>query len=203
MDTLIFEKNFIALAHINIGVNNLFKAIEFYKKFLGGELIRVFPRFKNRGFASAAGFSENPHNVEVSIAFIKLAKIGVVLELMQYHSPECFLAKFKNEVNRVSGVRHIAIAVSNVDDMLSHVNSIGLKIISNSPNYKPPPIDEVGIDEFYSGSDVDEGPLRKEQIRKSIAGIRYFYCIDIYGVQWEFEQGNGHIWSINVGDENG
>ena len=41
--------------------------------------------------------------------------------------------------------------------------------------------------------DMKEMDERKQQTAKILSEVRYFYFIDKYGLQWEFEQGHTDI----------
>ncbi len=73
---------FDTLGHINIVVDNIEEATEFYKKLLCAVPIQDFPHLKNVGFAKSAGFLSNPEEVEVTVRFLRLpTKEGVIIEL--------------------------------------------------------------------------------------------------------------------------
>ena len=77
----------VGFGHINITVDCIEKATDFYERILGAKPIQFFPKFKNIGFAKSAGFLKKPEEVEVSINFLKIPNTDIYLELMCYHSP--------------------------------------------------------------------------------------------------------------------
>ena len=48
-------------------------------------------------------------------------------------------------------------------------------------------------DFFFYDEAVEQDSNEKNNVCDIIAGIRYFYFIDKYGIQWEFEQGHTDI----------
>lgn len=185
------------LSHINIGVPDLERAIAFYQSFLGAEPQRVFPNFKNRGFAQSAGFIEAPETVEVSIAFLNIPGAGLTLELMEYHVPS-----IRNRVdfyapNDVGGVRHIALRVNDIERAFENAKAeSGVRMISTSATYMPFTISKTEQDQFrFFDPKEEENTKLKAKTAREIGHIRYFYCVDPYGVQWEFEYGNDGVGS--------
>ena len=61
-----------SFGHINIVVDDIDKATQFYQGSLGAVPVQDIPHFKNIGFARAAGFLDNPREVDVSIRFLAL-----------------------------------------------------------------------------------------------------------------------------------
>lgn len=180
------------LSHINIGVDDIDIALEFYRKLLGVKPLKIFRKFNNIGFAKSAGFLDKPEDVVVSIAFIQIPGANITLELMQYHEPVCNKTNIINSVNDVGGVRHIALQVVEIEKAFDFVRGIsGIKMINESPGYKPFKIDNIKTDEFnYYDNSLELDSKKKEEECQMVGKIRYFYFIDPYGVQWEFEQGN-------------
>ena len=69
------------LGHINIIVDDVERATEFYVRALGAVPMQDFPHFRNIGFAKSAGFLEHPENVDVTIRFLRLpTPDGVFIE---------------------------------------------------------------------------------------------------------------------------
>ncbi len=185
------------LSHVNIGVSDLKRAISFYESFLGAEPKRIFPRFKNRGFALSAGFIDMPENVDVSIAFLDIPGTGLTLELMEYHVPPVRSRIEDYAVNDVGGVRHIALRVNNIEQAFENaINESGVRLISTQSTYMPFTISKTEPDAFRFFDQAEENNVKlKAKTAHEIGHIRYFYCVDPYGVQWEFEYGNDSIGS--------
>ncbi|MEZ5840584.1 MAG: VOC family protein [Hyphomicrobiales bacterium] len=180
------------VSHVNIGVPDLGEAIAFYGKLLDARPIRSFPRFRNAGFARSAGFLERPEDIEVSIAFLEIPGAGLTLELMQYHSPAAEDRIARLGVNDIAGVRHIALKVVAIDEAFSHVAAIpGVRLINPSAEYRPFRIDGIAASEFQFHDPLLEADAgEKAKVAEIVGRIRYFYFVDPYGVQWEFEQGH-------------
>ncbi len=71
--------DFKGLGHINIVVDDMMAAIDFYKNLFGAIPRQFFPHFNNKGFAKSAGFIDNPEQVDVSIAFMEIPGLGFLL----------------------------------------------------------------------------------------------------------------------------
>lgn len=183
------------VSHINVGVPDLTRAINFYKSFLGAEPARLFPHFKNRGFAQSAGFVDAPDDVEVSIAFLDIPGAQLMLELMEYHNPPAVYDIHPQQVNDIHGVRHVALRVNDIDQAFENAQTeSGVRMISQHDTYRPFTISKTKADQFMFFDPAQERDIRlKETTAQDIGTIRYFYCVDPYGVQWEFEQGNTDI----------
>jgi methylmalonyl-CoA/ethylmalonyl-CoA epimerase len=85
--------------------------------------------------------------------------------------------------------------VKNIDKAFNHVKSQeGVRLISDSPDYFPYKIDDITVDEFsFFDESLENDFNEKEKARSIVGNIRYFYFIDKYGVQWEFEEGHSDI----------
>jgi maltose O-acetyltransferase len=68
------------------------------------------------------------------------------------------------------------------------------KLIVNNENYQPYKIDNITPSEFqFIDIETENNKDAKEKVCKIVSNIRYFYFIDKYGIQWEFEQGHTDI----------
>jgi methylmalonyl-CoA/ethylmalonyl-CoA epimerase len=153
--------------------------------------------FKNVGFARSAGFLEDPESVDVSIRFLKIPfgrADDLLLELVTFHSPEGRQQITFSKTNDVGGPRHVCLRVTNIDEVFSHVKSLdAMHLISDSPEYRPvfiSPIKPQDIEVPDAGPDTAGV---KEAICEIAKGIRFFYAIDRYGIEWEFEEGHADI----------
>lgn len=186
---------FTGLSHICIFVDDMNSAVSYYRKLLGTEVEYYLPHWKNEGFFKAGGFMEQAVEGEVSIAFVGVPGTRLTLELMQYHNPKGRTEPILFSANDVSGARHVALKVTNIDQAFAHVKQMpDTVMINSSKNYRPFEISPTKPEEvrFY-----DQGPgqidQRNEKTAEILSGIRYFYFIDKYGLQWEFEQGHTDI----------
>ena len=188
--------NFVSLGHICINVDNIDEATEFYKELFGAVPIQDFPNFKNKGFAKAAGFLNHPEKVEVTIRFIQLpTQGGIFLELMQYYVPVGkYVPNYKEAADR-NLVAHIALRVTNIAESFEHIKTVkGVRLITDSVDYRPFKIDDISPSEFYFFDDkLENNEEEKKKVCSTIRNIRYFYFVDKYGVQWELEQGHDDI----------
>lgn len=189
------KMGFCGLSHINIAVDDIDSAVEFYTMFLGAEPYQIFRDFKNIGFAKSAGFLDNPKDIQLAIAFLKIPGTDLTLELMQYNYPETTENIAKNPVNTISGVKHIAIKVKDVAAIFKYVANIdGITMINDNPDYRPYKIDYITPDSFTFFDETQENDVKlKLEVSNTIGNTYYFYCLDKYGVQWEFEQGHNDL----------
>jgi methylmalonyl-CoA/ethylmalonyl-CoA epimerase len=184
-----------SLGHINIIVDDLEAATEHYCRILSCEPVQTFPHFKNIGFSKSAGFLTDPDKVDVSIRFLRIKTTGIFLELMEYHNPKGEDKIQVRRTNDLGGPRHICLKVKNIHEAFSFIKSQkDIRLITDSPSYKPFKIDPITPDEFYFHDPKENANHEsKLNICKIIAQISYFYFVDKYGIQWEFEEGHDDI----------
>ncbi|MDR5615231.1 VOC family protein [Arsenophonus sp.] len=188
--------NIIGLGHINIVVDDLEAAILYYKKLFSAKQVQIFPHFKNIGFAKSAGFMDSPEEVDVSITFLEIPNTSIHIELMQYHSPVGTETDKKNKFsNNIGGIGHICLKINNIDEAFTHIKNMpDTKLIVNNENYQPYKIDNITPSEFqFIDIETENNKDAKENVCKIVSNIRYFYFIDKYGIEWEFEQGHTDI----------
>jgi methylmalonyl-CoA/ethylmalonyl-CoA epimerase len=189
--------SFDSLGHINVVVTDLEEATRFYEALFGATVEQTFPHLKNVGFARSAGFLDSPESVEVSIRFLKFSlkrSEDLFLELFVFHRPPGRQEILPRKTNDVGGPRHVCLRVTKIDEVFAHVKSIaGVHLINESPEYRPyfiSPITPRAIE--LPGADRDTAEA-KEKISTIVKGIRFFYAIDRYGIEWEFEEGHADI----------
>ena len=96
------------LHHIAITVSNLQESIDFYQKFFNFEIIKEFERL----------------DMNAKAVFLKLGDFAVELwEFQDGKSNQDDLGDIK-----IKGIRHIALAVENLDDEIKKLNKKGLKV---------------------------------------------------------------------------
>ncbi len=159
----------LGLSHINVVVDDIELATEFYSRTLG------FTQAYNKDgimdysvtstqFAVDAGFLDG--NVQLQVRFLNHPTAGIYLELMQYHNPKGSQKITFYKTNDLGGVRHVALEVANVNEMFNFLKQQpDVKMINESVNYGPPK---------YLPSDFK---------------LAFFYWLDPWGVQWEMEEG--------------
>ncbi len=186
---------FDGFGHINIIIDDLEKAAEYYVGLLGAEKVQEFPHFKNVGFSRSAGFLEKPEDVDVSICFLEIPNAGLFIELFEYHSPPGDQAIHFHKTNDMGGPRHICLRVKEIDKAFDHVKSYeGVRLINPSAEYQPFKIDHITPDQFkFADPELESNLGEKQKVCETVGRTRYFYFIDGYGVQWEFEQGHEDI----------
>jgi methylmalonyl-CoA/ethylmalonyl-CoA epimerase len=118
----------------------------------------------------------------------------LLLELFTFHSPAGRQEVTPRKTNDVGGPRHVCLRITNIDEVFAHVKSLdAMHLINDSPEYRPffiSPITPRAIE--LPGADPDTADA-KEAICEIVKGIRFFYAIDRYGIEWEFEEGHADI----------
>jgi methylmalonyl-CoA/ethylmalonyl-CoA epimerase len=185
-----------SLGHINVVVTDLEEATRFYQTLFGASLEQTFPHFKNVGFARSAGFLDDPESVDVSIRFLKISfsrSEDLFLELFVYHNPPGRQEIAPRKTNDVGGPRHVCLRVTNIDEVFGHMKSVdGVHLINESPEYRPYFISQINPRAIELPEDRDTVEA-KEEISEIVKGIRFFYAIDRYGIEWKFEEGHADI----------
>jgi methylmalonyl-CoA/ethylmalonyl-CoA epimerase len=189
--------SFDSLGHINVVVRDLEEATRFYQELFNASVVQTFPHFKNVGFARSAGFLSEPESVDVSIRFLRIAlsrSEDLFLELFVFHNPVGRQEIMPRKTNDLGGPRHVCLRVTNIDEVFAHVKSIdGVHLINESPEYRPyliSPIKPRAIELPDADRDTVDA---KEKICEIVKEIRFFYAIDRYGIEWEFEEGHSDI----------
>lgn len=153
-----------ALDHLNIVVDDINDAANFYQSLFGAKKIRTFPHFKNKGFAKAAGFLEKPENLDVSMAYLKIPNVETRLELFCFHYPKGNSTIQFKKTNDIGGIRHTCFQVDDINLAFEHVsNHSGITMINLSPMYKPVKIDNITINQFIFASDKREKNVKEKQ----------------------------------------
>lgn len=186
---------FTGLSHVCIFVDDMMEAVAYYQKLLGVVPDHYLSHWKNEGFFKAGGFVKEAAEGDVSIAFVNVPGTKLTLELMQYHYPEGRKEPVIFAANDVSGARHVALKVTNIDEAFLHIKAMpDTRLINETPDYKVFQISETKPTEVhFFDQDLRETDERNVQTAKILSGVRYFYFIDKYGLQWEFEQGHTDI----------
>lgn len=178
------------LGHINIVVDSIEEASEYYQELFSAKPIQCFPSFKNTGFAKSAGFIENPNEVEVSINFLQIPSTNIILELMCYHNPPAISLDYNPKPNNLGGVSHICLSVKNIFEAFHKVKNIkNTTLINTSDYYQPCKLDVVKPDEFIFFDDAKENnQYLKAKSAAVSCEITFFYFYDKYKVLWELEE---------------
>ncbi len=131
----------------------------------------------------------------MSIAFLNVPGTKLTLELMQYHYPVGRREPVVFAANDVSGARHVALKILNIDEAFLHVKAMpDTHLINESAGYGVFQISETQPgDIHFFDQDLRETDERNVETAKILSQVRYFYFIDKYGLQWEFEQGHTDI----------
>lgn len=187
--------NIVGLSHICIFVDNMEQAVDYYRNLLGVQPDHCLSHWKNQGFFKAGGFVDEAADGDVSIAFVNVPGTKLTLELMQYHYPKGRTKPVIFAANDVSGARHVALKVTNIEAAFAHIQSMpDTRLINETEQYQVYQISETDPSDvrFFdqASGETDE---RNTETAKILGQVRYFYFIDRYGLQWEFEQGHTDI----------
>lgn len=187
--------NIIGLSHICIFVDDMEQAVDYYRALLGVQPDHCLPHWKNEGFFRAGGFVDEAADGDVSIAFVNVPGTKLTLELMQYHYPKGRTEPVIFAANDVSGARHVALKVTNIEAAFAHVQSMpDTRLINETEAYRVYQISETQpSDVRFFDQAPGETDERNSETAKILGQVRYFYFIDRYGLQWEFEQGHTDI----------
>lgn len=185
----------VGLSHICIFVDDMEQAVDYYRTLLGVEPDHCLSHWRNKGFFQAGGFVDEAAEGDVSIAFVNVPGTKLTLELMQYHSPKGRTEPVVFAANDVSGARHVALKVTNIEAAFAHIQSMSdTRLINETEAYRVYQISQTRPEEvrFFDQApgQTDE---RNAETARILGQVRYFYFIDRYGLQWEFEQGHTDI----------
>ena len=186
---------FTGLSHVCIFVDDMMEAVSYYRRLLGAVPDHYLSHWRNKGFFMAGGFLDEAEEGDVSIAFVNVPGTKLTLELMQYHCPEGRKEPVIFAANDVSGARHVALKITNIDEAFLHIKSMpDTRLINQTEAYQVFQISETQPSEVrFFDQDLRETDERNVQTARILSGVRYFYFIDKYGLQWEFEQGHSDI----------
>lgn len=189
------QPNIIGLSHICIFVDDMEQAVDYYRDLLGVQPDHCLSHWGNEGFFKAGGFVEEAAEGDVSIAFVNVPGTKLTLELMQYHYPKGRTEPVTFAANDVSGARHVALKVTNIEAAFAHIQAMpDTCLINETEAYKVYQISETQpSDVRFFDQAPGETDARNVETANILGQVRYFYFIDRYGLQWEFEQGHTDI----------
>ena len=90
---------------------------------LGVQPDHCLSHWRNEGFFQAGGFVDEAADGEVSIAFVNVPGTKLTLELMQYHHPKGRTEPVVFAANDVSGARHVALKVTNIEAAFAQLSN--------------------------------------------------------------------------------
>ena len=163
-----------AISHLNVIVDDIDVAAEFYGTVLGFEPAANaggpmdYRNVELASFARDAGFADG--NVDLDIRFLKHPAIGIYLELMRYRHPKGDQTVHPRRTNDMGGLRHVALEVP--DAVAAHAFIRAQQ-------------------EAYAKQGLRIEILGEDHVPEELTSFPYkfFYWIDPWGVQWEMEQG--------------
>ena len=187
--------NIVGLSHICIFVDDMKQAVDYYRALLGVQPDHCLSHWRNKGFFQAGGFVDEAADGDVSIAFVNVPGTKLTLELMQYHYPKGRTEPVIFAANDISGARHVALKVTNIEAAFAHIQSMpDTRLINETEAYRVYQISETQPSEVrFFDQAPGETDGRNTETARILGQVRYFYFIDRYGLQWEFEQGHTDI----------
>ena len=114
---------FTGLSHVCIFVDDVKEAFAYYERILGAVPNQHIPHWKNEGFFQAGGFIEEAKEAEVSIGFMDVPGTKFTIELMCYHKPEGRKEPIIFKANDISGARHVALKVTNIEEAFAYIKA--------------------------------------------------------------------------------
>ena len=189
------KPKFSGLSHVCIFVDDVESAFEYYERILGAVPDQFIPHWHNRGFFQAGGFIDEADEGDVSIGFMSVPGTRLTIELMCYHNPVGRREPVFFKANDISGVRHVALKIENVDEAFEYIKAQpDVTLVNTSDAYRPYQISETSPDDFcYLDPEKEADAAAKQAAAQVLSNTKYFYFIDRYGAQWEFEQGHTDI----------
>ena len=104
-----------AIPHVNVVVDDIEVATEFYGTVLGfAQAVNAggpmdYPGVDLASFARNAGLDDG--RISLDIRFLRHPEIGVYLELFTYRHPQGEQAIHRRKTNDLGGIRHVAVEV--------------------------------------------------------------------------------------------
>ncbi len=186
---------FTGLSHVCIFVDDVMEAFQYYERILGAVPNQHIPHWKNKGFFQAGGFIEEAEEGEVSIGFMDVPGTKFTIELMCYHNPKGRQEPVIFKANDISGARHVALKVINIEEAFEYIKAQpDVTLINTTEDYQVYQISKTLPSDFYYFDEAKEKDAQGKQKAADILGnTKYFYFIYKYGLQWEFEQGHTDI----------
>jgi catechol 2,3-dioxygenase-like lactoylglutathione lyase family enzyme len=163
-----------AISHLNVVVDDIEVATEFYRTVLGFEPAanadgpKHYPAVDLASFARNAGFAGG--RVDLDIRFLRHPTIGLYLELFVYRHPKGEQTVRRMRTHDMGGTRHVALGVT--DAVAAHAF---IRAQQEAYAKKGLRLDILGDD--HMPEELTPFPYK------------FFYWIDPWGVQWEMEQG--------------
>jgi catechol 2,3-dioxygenase-like lactoylglutathione lyase family enzyme len=163
-----------AISHLNVVVDDIEVATEFYGTVLGFEQAANadgtmdYPGVDLASFGRNAGFGDEP--VSLDVRFLKHPEMALYLELFTYRHPKGDDTVHPRRTNDLGGIRHVALEVPDAVATYEFIRSQRRAYASRGLR-----IEILGED--HSPEEITPFPYR------------FFYWIDPWGVQWEMEEG--------------
>jgi catechol 2,3-dioxygenase-like lactoylglutathione lyase family enzyme len=174
METFDPRRDLLAISHLNVVVEDIEVAAQFYRSVLGFENAAnddgpmAYRNVDLASFARDAGFSDG--RVDIDIHFMKHPAIGLYLELFKYRHPMGDQSVQYHQTNDMGGIRHVAVEVPDAVAAHAFIRTRQVEFA------------EKGLEIRIFGDDHVPEELTPFP-------YRFFYWVDPWGVQWEMEEG--------------
>jgi catechol 2,3-dioxygenase-like lactoylglutathione lyase family enzyme len=168
------QRDIEAISHVNVVVDDIEIATEFYGTVLGFERATNadgpmdYPDVDLASFARNAGFGDAPLSLDVR--FLKHVELSLYMELFTYRQPEGDQTVHRRDTNDLGGIRHVALEVADAVAAYEFIRQ---------------------QQQAYESRGLHFEILGHDHVPEEISPYPYkfFYWIDPWGVQWEMEQG--------------
>ncbi len=174
MAEFIPQRDVQAISHLNVVVDDIEVATEFYGTVLGFERavnadgVMDYPGVDLASFARNAGLGDGV--VSLDVRFLKHPEVGLYLELFTYRHPVGDHTIHRRRTYDLGGIRHVALEVP--DAVAAHQF---IRVQQQDYEQRGLHIEILGQD--HIPEEITPYPYK------------FFYWIDPWGVQWEMEQG--------------
>lgn len=181
---------FTGLSHICIVVDDVMEAFQYYERILDAIPNQYIPRWNNKGFFQAAGFMREAEDAEASVGTMDVPGAGFTIQLICYHYPRGRQEPIIFKANDISGARHIALKVINIEEAFEYIKAQpDVTLINTETDYKVFQSSQTESSDLYFFDEEKEKDIgEKQKVADLLGNTKYFYFIDQYGLQWEFEQ---------------
>ena len=92
--------------------------------------------------------------------------------------------------NDISGARYIAWKVANIEEAFEYIKSQSdVTLINTSEEYRVFKLSKVKPSQIkFFDPEKESNPYIKQEAADILGNTKYFYFVDRYGLQWEYEQ---------------
>lgn len=182
------ERPVFVCPHVCVIVPDIMEAFDFYQRLLGVESVRCIAHYRDERLFQAAGFAEYPGTGEAAVCFLSVPGAGLTFRLLEYDPPEGQSEPITLHAEGINGTRQVTVAVENIERAFAYIQAQpDVLLINHALESRTYLITRTEPEELRHLSTA-AGPSR-DTIR-ILSGVKHFYFIDKYGLQWNFTQGH-------------